>query len=661
MSATLHPPPEGNRPEGPRAAADQGADRLSGGNELRTLTSLAIAVVVVTTLYVARELLIPVALAILLSFILAPLVVRLRRFWLGRTGAVLVAVLIALAVILALGDVIGTQLGQVVAGMPRYASTIEGKIEGVRDMVTERISATTRMIVPQARPAPATPTTTSTVADGAPAVPVPVEVRPNDPSPIEIARLVLLPVLGPLGTAFVVFIMTIFFLLHQTDLRDRMIRLLGPRDLHRSTRALGEAASRLSRYLLTQLSLNAVFGTVIGIGVALIGVPNPVLWGTLAMLCRFVPYVGSSLAAAMPIAVAAAVAPGWGLAIETALLFMVVQFSMGQFVDPVAYGRSTGLSPVSVVLATIFWAWMWGPVGLILAVPLTVCLVVVGRHVPRLAFLDVLMGDRPALSAAEGLYHRLLANDTDDALATAEAMLKDRALSAYYDEVAIPALRHAADDAERGVMSDTQTSRIQLGFEQIIETLDSFDDTTPAAARPRSVERSGTAPGHDGATPIETVAIVADPVGSLSARWTAPGAVLCIAGNGPMDKILADIVAQLLAKHGIGARALEFVSAGRAAIGQLDITNVAALCVCSLDFRARPSQVRYLTRRLRQRAPGMPLLTGLWSTDDAAADERLQSAISVDHLAGSLQELVSQCLQLAQTPVAEPAVQEQAA
>lgn len=269
--------------------------------------------------------------------------------------------------------------------------------------------------------------------------PLPVEVRQPAPSPIEFAERIISPALNPIATAAIIFIVAIFILLQQEDLRDRLIRLFGSRDLHRTTVAMDDAARRLSRYFLTQLGINASFGVIIGVGLFFIGIPSPLLWGVLAALLRFVPYIGALMAGVIPVALGASVDPGWSMMIWAAALVLVTEPIMGQIVEPMLYGRSTGLSPVSVVVSAIFWAWIWGPIGLILATPLTLCLVVLGRHVERLEFLDVILGDRPALTPVENFHQRVLAGDPDEALEQAELLLKERSLSSYYDEVALKA------------------------------------------------------------------------------------------------------------------------------------------------------------------------------------------------------------------------------
>jgi hypothetical protein len=254
---------------------------------------------------------------------------------------------------------------------------------------------------------------------------------------------------------------------------------LGSDDLHRTTIAIDDGGERLSRYFITQLCLNATFGVVIGIGLRAIGVPNPVLFGILSALLRFVPYIGSPLSAVLPMAMAAAVDPGWSMLLWTLGLYVVVEVLTSQVVEPLLYGHNTGLSPFSVIVAAIFWSWVWGPIGLILSTPMTLCLVVLGRHVKRLEFLDVMLGDRPALSSAERFYQRILSGDADEAQDQAERFLKEHSLVDYYDEVAIRGLQLAANDASRGLLNIDQVDRISIAVRELISELDAYDDDTP--------------------------------------------------------------------------------------------------------------------------------------------------------------------------------------
>jgi predicted PurR-regulated permease PerM len=385
------------------------------------LTTLAVGVLAVAGLYFARDVLIPITLAIMLSFLVAPLADFLLRIRLGHVASVIAAVLLSVSVMVLLASVIGTQLTELVTNAPRYQATIERKIEAAHSLTIgklDRLSSVAGQALqrvtaepqqPQQPSSSVSPSSQSAVAPSSevhvPAA-MPVEVREPVPTPFELARRFLSPAISPLETAFIVFVVTIVILLQRDDLRDRAIRLFGSRDLHRTTTVMDEAARRLSRYFVSQLGVNAGVGVVIGVGLFCVGVPSPILWGIMAALLRLVPYVGIWISAALATGLAAAVSPGWSMAIWSLTLFVTVEVVVGQVVEPLLYGHSTGLSPFSVVVAAIFWSWIWGPIGLILSTPLTLCLLVLGRHVRRLEFLDVLLGDQPALTPIENFYQR---------------------------------------------------------------------------------------------------------------------------------------------------------------------------------------------------------------------------------------------------------------
>ena len=350
--------------------------------------------------------------------------------------------------------------------------------------------------------------------------------------------------------------------------------------------------------------------------------------------------MGSPLAAILPVLLGAAIDPGWGKMIGAAALFLVVEPIMGQAVEPVLYGGSTGLSPLSVIVAAIFWAWLWGPIGLILSTPLSLCLVVLGRHVERLEFLDVLLGDRPALSPVETFYQRVLAGDADEAEEQAEQLLKDRALSSFYDEVALRGLQLAADDVRRGVLTGSQLLQIQEVIEELVEGLDAYDDVDP---EPGSSDKEVLAPPKD--TPRRPAPEATAPdFTKRPARWRAAVPILCIAGRGPLDMAAARMLGQLLDKHGLGARVIPSGAISRTAIGELDTTGVAMVCVSFLDISGTMAPLRHLLRRLRQHLPQIPILVGLWSPGETISEMDRQRAQGADDCVTSLRDAVAKCL-----------------
>jgi hypothetical protein len=368
------------------------------------------------------------------------------------------------------------------------------------------------------------------------------------------------------------------------------------------------------------------------------------------MLLRFVPYIGSAISAVLPVALAAAVDPRWGMAISTAALFLGVEGITSQVVEPMTYGSTTGLSPVAVLVVAVFWSWLWGPIGLILSTPLTLCLVVVGRHVKRLEFFDVLLGDRPALTPVETFYQRLLAHDPDEVQEQAEQLLQTRSLSAYYDGVARRGLELAAQDILRGAFSSAQVTRLRDDLATLIEELEGFDDVDPPhrlkarEAEVSGVERPGRAVRKE---PAPDVAIM--PAGTAAgdvAEERRP-LVLCVTGRGPLDEVPAAMIGQLLRKHGFDTRIATHDETSRAQIATLDIGSVALICVSCLEILGQPPYLRYLVRRLRHRLPGVPIVVGLWPAEDPVlVDEDLRQMMGADGYAGSLRDMVIQSVDL---------------
>jgi predicted PurR-regulated permease PerM len=365
------------------------------------LSTVLMAAVVVSALYFGREVLVPIALAVLMSFVLAPLVRLLQRWHLPRLVAVAIVVLIAFGAIFSLGSVMVSQVNQLAGELPRYQSTLREKIHSLRAAAAatgtlERASEvlqdlSSELDKPNRGSIPPLGGGSTTVPK-----PIPVEVRQPDPGALQTLVALITPLIQPLATTGIVVIFVVFILMQMQDLRNRLVRLAGSQDLQRTTAAIDDAGQRLSRLFLTQLALNAGFGVVIGVGLWLIGVPSAALWGMMAMILRFVPYIGAAISAILPLVLAAAVGPDWTLVLWTAALFLIVEPVLGQVVEPLMYAHGTGLSPVAVIASATFWTWLWGPIGLILATPLTICLVVLGRYVDRLKFLDVMLGDEPA-------------------------------------------------------------------------------------------------------------------------------------------------------------------------------------------------------------------------------------------------------------------------
>jgi predicted PurR-regulated permease PerM len=588
--------------------------------ELRTLAAVVVGALVVATLYFAQDVLVPITLAVLLSFVLSPLVDVLQRTGLWRAASVALSVLVALGAIGLIATLLGSQAATLAADVPHYVEVVQSKVENIQALATTRVASITRLldggkpatavaVVPTVRTRGEKTDAAAALARGTVQQPVVVELATPKASVLAVARAVIEPVVGPLETTAIVLIVAIFILMQRDDLRDRFIRLVGSADLHRTTVAMDDAGQRLSRYFVSQLGVNACFGVVIGVGLWFIGVPAAALWGVLAALLRFVPYLGPLLAAVAPLTLAAAVDPGWWTTIYVALLFVTVEPLAGYVAEPLLYGHSTGLSPMSVIVAAVFWTWIWGPLGLILSTPLTLCLVVMGRHVKSLEFFDVLLGDRPALSDVNRFYQRMLANDPDEALDQAEKMLTDRSLIDYYDSVVLPALKLAAFDEARGTISRQRAAEMARSILAVVSDLSEQVD----AGRPKT----STAEQRRGST---------------------TGLVACVAGRGPFDEIVSRMLAQLLAQQDVVSRRIPHTVVSRETIAQLDLSAFNVITVCCLELAGAPAHLRYLIRRLRQRAPQASLITGLWSSADARTDQEPKQAVGADRYVASLRE-----------------------
>jgi predicted PurR-regulated permease PerM len=598
-----------------------------------------------------------VALAILLSFVLAPPVNFLQRLRVPRGVAVVGTVLFAFAIIFALGSLIATQLNRLAGDLPRYQSTIEGKIQSVRGVTggsstLERAAGMLQDLskeLDKPKIAPGTEARgTVPVGPSSPTsiTPIPVEVRQPDPSALENLRSLIAPLVSPLATTGIIIIFVIFILLQREDLRNRLIRLAGSHDLQRTTAALDDAAGRLSRLFLNQLLINTSFGVLIGAGLWLIGIPSAVLWGILAGVLRFVPYVGSVIAAAFPLALAVAVDPGWSMLIWTAVLFFVVEPAVGQVLEPMIYGRTTGLSPVAVVVSATFWTALWGPIGLILATPLTVCMVVLGRHVERLAFLDVMFGNRPALSPPEIFYQRMLVGDPTEAADNAEQFLKERSLSSYYEEVALAGLQLAQHDLDRGALDGPRLAKIRDTVFEFVNDLSDQPDHKPSEQR---VTEDVEAAAAIDAMPDD--AVHADlPVlrkADLVPEWQGVNPVLCVAGRTPLDEAAAIMVSQLLTLHGLAARVEGPDALATANLFRMETAGVALVCLSYLDT-TNIAHIRYAVRRLRRKLPRAIIMVGCWNTNDGAERlDALRDGAKAYLFCSSFREAVQLCVEAA--------------
>ena len=558
------------------------------------------------------------------------------------------------------------QATQLAGDLPRYQHVLAEKISALRksaagspalEKATEAIQGLQRELAnPTPEPKVGTePSPPEQVDEGR--KPIPVEIHEPPPQPIELFRRIAGTVLLPLATAGIVILFVIFILLQREELRDKAIRLLGASDLQRTTSAMNDAAERLSKYFLSQFLINSAYGVIIAFALWLIGVPSPIVWGILAMLMRFVPYVGPFIAAAAPLLLAAVVEPGWTTFMLTAALYLVSEMLMGQVVEPLVFGHGTGVSPIAVIISAVFWTWLWGPLGLLLAMPLTVCLVVLGRHVEGLNFFEVLLGNKPALTPQQSFYRRALAGDLAEATYEAELCLKEQPLATYLDNVVLKGLQLVERDYERGALDEENLKRINTTVKEIMDDLADFEPRR-WFRKAEAVEKEDAEEAQTGLASLSTMDEADEeplPIlkpADLAPGWEEEGSVLCIGGQTPLDEAAAAMLAGLLNKHGLKARVAESETVSAGNIVSLEAAKAKLICLSFLGIGSSSAKIRYLVRRLRRILPsGSIILVGCW-TDDAegAPVKSLKETAEADAYATSLHEAAEIAVNAARRP-----------
>ncbi len=588
-----------------------------------TLINMAVAALIVAALYVGREIFVPVALAVLLSFVLAPFVIKLQAWRLPRTVSVLIVVFIGFSVIFGLGGLMVSQASRLAADLPGYQQTLKDKIDSIRGLTggsgtLERASKVLKELKTELQNSQAGGQPGSNgLLQQSPDRPITVEVKQPDPGALTTLAAIIEPLVSPLTTTVIVVIFVVFMLLQRQDLRNRFVRLAGSQDIQRTTAALDEAGERLSKLFLTQIAFNAAFGLAIGIGLELIGVPSAPLWGLIAMIMRFVPYIGALISAVFPLILAAAVGSGWEMLLMTAALFAVLELLAGQVIEPLVFGHSTGLSPVAIIVSASFWTWLWGPVGLVLATPLTVCLVVVGRHVDRLHFLDIMLGDQPPLTPPQLIYQRMLADDPIEAAEQAHGFLKDGSLEDYYDLILLNGLKLAAADLRLGHLDEERLDRILATVAELTSDLEAHDDVPPADL---VSEESDSNLGALAA--IEQAGVT---VTSIPKEWKLPRSILCIPGSTRLDEAAALVLAQILQRRGYGAAAEKADALSISKFFSLDLSAASLICICYVD-RPSSAKIHYAVRRLAKKAAGAPVMLSFLSDEPGPQTETLHGA-----------------------------------
>ena len=567
---------------------------LSSLSAVRLAAGLTSAAIIIAGLFFGQEILIPLAVAFLISFALSPAIAKLERIGLSRLPAVILTIVIVVILLGGFGLVLGSQLRALSQELPTYQSTIRSKLAdlrknlsgpGILDGALQTVDTVQKEVE-----SPATHTGDA---------PQRVSVVPAPPTPFDTAKAWLVPALAPLANAGIIFVFVFLMLVDRSDLRMRLLRLLGG-NLHRSTDALEEAGTRISKYLLMQLLVNVTYGLPMGVGLWLIGVPGALLWGTVAAVMRFIPYIGPMISAVFPLGLAFAVDPGWNMVLWTLGLIIVLEVISNNVVEPLLYGSSTGLSAISLIVSATFWTALWGPAGLVLSTPLTVCLLVVGRNLPQLQFLDTLLGTTPALDLPTRIYQRLLANDPDESIDIANVEIERSSVQAFYSDVAVPVLALASQDYQNQATPEHHL-RVINGMEALIEDL--RETYTPDTGK----------------------------------RSTS--CVICVAGKWEVDTLAADMLAHALCLAGTGA---DFRPASALTSRHLDELKLDDADIVVLGYLSEQpiAAARQLCRRVRRKWPRLRIVLALLNVPDSFSAEDARNATGADELATSVNEAV---------------------
>jgi len=616
--------------------------RPNTSKDLFHLLVVVATVVAIVTLYFARIVLIPFALALLFTFILTPVVKILERIHFGRIPSALLVVLLTVGACGGVGWTVAKQFAQVVNELPNYRANIRTKLTSLHwssHHALENASQTMTEISKDLAAAPTAP------HSGDPTLTQPTLIRPVPqprPVPVEVVRSPVLPlesmqdVLELLASALIVLVFTIFMLIRREDLRNRLISLAGDGNLHVITQALDDASARVSRYLLLQFVVNTCYGIFIGVGLHFIGLPGALLWGVIIGTLRFLPYIGPPLGGIMPLLLSLAVFDGWTRPLIVLGLFVFTELIVSNLIEPLLYGIHTGISSLAILVAAIFWTAIWGPIGLVLSTPLTVCLLVVGRHVPRLRFLQILLGDEPPLTPDSRFYQRLLAMDHDEARQVLENCLEGKTLEALYDSVLIPALSLAEQDRHQNRLEDAHLKFIGQSTRELIDEF----------CEPRSEELHAALEGGDAAESASADAV----------RAVRSCRVLCLPARDEADEMVGIMLAQVLE---IAGHQAQCVPPGTAAemLAQVKDEKPDVVCISALPPFAIP-HARSLYAKLRAQDSKLRILVGLWRSSDDPAKVSRRLGLSEGSRASTTLAELRQELQTAPDaiPVPEPAV-----
>jgi len=612
--------------------------KVAASDALIGLWTVALTSFVIAALYFGRELLIPLALSALVTFLLSPLVGRLER-WIGRIAAVLLVVALIFTVTGAAGWLVTRQLVDLATKLPEYKGNITTKLHAFRtpkngaftkfsetvDELKQELpggSGPPALVITQEAGKPQT-------AIASPPNPTPQAVsvkvvESSKANPFELVQTIITPLLGPLGTAALVLVLVICMLFQREDLRNRLIRLVGQGRISATTRAMDDAADRVSRYLRMQLLVNVTYGVCITIGLYFIGVPNAALWGALSIVLRFIPYIGPWVATILPTLLALAISPGWTMPLLTVALFGGIELLLNNVLEPLLYGRHTGVSSIALIVAAVFWTWLWGPLGLVLATPLTVCLVVMGRHIPRLAFLSVVLSDEEPLTPAEECYHRLLTVGEQDEIEFVEAYLKEKSLVELYDSVLIPVVTAAEIDAREERLDSEQLIDLKQNLRVVL------DDLGGRPARETTKEK-----------------------GKPAFRFAS--SVYCVPARAERDEFAGAMLGQLLQQQNFQTQTTSAKLDVAEMLDLLEKDEVEIVCI-SVVVPSTVIQARFLCTKLRARFPRLKIVVGLWGASEKVTETatRLRDS-GADEVVVSLADAVAR-ISLLDQPISDPMV-----
>jgi predicted PurR-regulated permease PerM len=597
-----------------------GRSRPTSGR-LPSLIAVATFILIIASLYWAQAVLIPIALSIMLTFLLSPVASASERIGLGRLPSVLLIVVLTFSLLAAIGWVVTLQLTSLGNELPKYTGNIRQKISDVRGAgkggALEKVQKAIEEFKDEIQK--------KEIPLKGKEKPSPVVVKAEESSRFWPIPLVSTAMLEPLGAAGLVIVLVIFMLIQREDLRNRLIRLVGYGRLTVTTRALEEAGQRISRYLLMQTLINSSFGLIVGFALYLIGVPYAVLWGFLAAVLRFIPYVGPFAAAIMPSALSLAVFEGWMWSILIIGLFVALELLNNMVLEPLLYGESAGVSGVGLLVAIAFWTWLWGPVGLVLATPLTVCVVVLGKYVPGMDFIAVLISDQPAMESNMSYYQRLLAMDQAEAAEIVEEHLKTHPQEQLFDGVLIPALSYARRDREFGWLTEDGEQFVFRATREILEELNSLEPESWSDASDSSQP----------ATIVESVPVILPKV-----------RILGCPAHDEADELALVMFRQLLDSTKYEVEIMPDAMLTAEVVALIGEKNPAMICIAAVP-PGGIAQTRYLCKRLRARFPNLKIVVGRWGIGSEDTNSILLAG--ADKVGTTMIETREQMIQLSQS------------